>query len=123
MTLPLRAGAFLCFLLAVLATYRLRAEEQTAQQLEAYLQVCAEVEDFSGSVLVAKGGQTLWAKGYGWANREHEVANTPQTKFRLGSITWRRHQRVRDLHPARAGRKVVHRGAQQHRALAAGTDG
>jgi CubicO group peptidase (beta-lactamase class C family) len=42
---------------------------------------------FSGSVLLAKGGKVILAKGYGMANYELEVANTPQTKFRLGSIT------------------------------------
>jgi CubicO group peptidase (beta-lactamase class C family) len=42
---------------------------------------------FSGSVLVAKGGKVILSKGYGMASYELEVANTPQTKFRLGSIT------------------------------------
>lgn len=42
---------------------------------------------FMGSVLAAKGGRILLAKGYGYANLEHEVPNSPQTKFRLGSIT------------------------------------
>lgn len=42
---------------------------------------------FSGSVLVAKGGKVILSKGYGMANYELDVPNTPQTKFRLGSIT------------------------------------
>lgn len=45
------------------------------------------VNKFSGSVLIGKGEEVLFAKGYGLANVEHEVQNTPQTKFRLGSIT------------------------------------
>ena len=45
------------------------------------------VNRFSGSVLVAKGDQVLFAKGYGLANVEHGVLNSPQTIFRLGSIT------------------------------------
>jgi CubicO group peptidase (beta-lactamase class C family) len=40
-----------------------------------------------GSVLLAKGGKIVLAKGYGLANIELNVANTPETKFRLGSIT------------------------------------
>ena len=40
-----------------------------------------------GSVLVAKGGAVLLEKGYGLANVELDVPNTPATKFRLGSIT------------------------------------
>jgi len=42
---------------------------------------------FSGSVLIAKDGKIILCKGYGMANYEHGVPNTPQTKFRLGSIT------------------------------------
>jgi CubicO group peptidase (beta-lactamase class C family) len=42
---------------------------------------------FSGSVLVAKSGKVILSKGYGMANYELDVPNTPQTKFRLGSIT------------------------------------
>jgi len=42
---------------------------------------------FMGSVLVAREGKTLLDKGYGFANLEWQVPNTPTTKFRLGSIT------------------------------------
>ncbi len=44
-------------------------------------------DHFSGSVLIARDGQVLFSKGYGMANFEHDVPNTPHTKFRLGSIT------------------------------------
>ena len=40
-----------------------------------------------GSVLIAKGGKVILAKGYGRANIELDVPNKPETKFRLGSIT------------------------------------
>jgi D-alanyl-D-alanine carboxypeptidase len=39
------------------------------------------------SVGVAQGGQVLLAKGYGRAEAEFSVPATPQTKFRIGSIT------------------------------------
>lgn len=42
---------------------------------------------FMGTVLVARDGKTLLDKGYGFANLEWQVPNTPTTKFRLGSIT------------------------------------
>jgi CubicO group peptidase (beta-lactamase class C family) len=42
---------------------------------------------FMGSVLVARGSDVLLSKGYGSANLELDVPNTPKTKFRLGSIT------------------------------------
>src|SRR5580704_5574382 len=56
-------------------------------KLDAYLNELTEQKRFSGSVLVAKDGQVLLSKGYGMANYEHDVPNTPQTKFRLASIT------------------------------------
>ena len=42
---------------------------------------------FMGAVLVAKGNEVLLNKGYGSANLEWEVPNSPLSKFRLGSIT------------------------------------
>ena len=42
---------------------------------------------FMGSVLVARDGEVLLSEGYGFANLEWNVPNTPTTKFRLGSIT------------------------------------
>ncbi len=42
---------------------------------------------FNGSALVADNFETVITKGYGLANMEWEIANTPDTKFRLGSIT------------------------------------
>jgi CubicO group peptidase (beta-lactamase class C family) len=51
------------------------------------MDACVRVRHFSGSVLVTSDGMPLFSKGYGLANAEHQVANTPETKFRLGSIT------------------------------------
>jgi CubicO group peptidase (beta-lactamase class C family) len=45
------------------------------------------VNGFSGSVLLAKDGTPLVSKGYGYANIEWQIPNTPTTKFRIGSIT------------------------------------
>jgi CubicO group peptidase (beta-lactamase class C family) len=47
----------------------------------------ARVNGFSGSVLIARDGKPLVAKGYGYANIEWEIPNTTRTKFRVGSIT------------------------------------
>jgi CubicO group peptidase (beta-lactamase class C family) len=44
-------------------------------------------KQFMGSVLVAQDGKVLLDKGYGFANLEWDIPNTPTTKFRLGSLT------------------------------------
>ena len=42
--------------------------------------------EFSGA-LVAHKGKVLINQGYGFADREKDVPNTPQTKFAIGSMT------------------------------------
>ncbi|HIN30624.1 TPA: DUF3471 domain-containing protein [Candidatus Poribacteria bacterium] len=45
-------------------------------------------EDFPGAaVLIAQNGEILYQKGFGYANLENQIPITPQTKFRIGSIT------------------------------------
>ena len=46
-----------------------------------------DAKQFMGSVLVARDGKGILSKGYGSANLEWDVPNSPSTKFRLGSIT------------------------------------
>src|SRR5688572_3803327 len=58
-----------------------------ASEINAYLNTLARLGSFSGSVLIARNGEVLLSKGYGFADREQKIPNTPQTKFRLGSIT------------------------------------
>jgi len=43
--------------------------------------------NFSGSVLVTKDDLIIFNKAYGMADYELDVANTPDTKFRIASIT------------------------------------
>jgi CubicO group peptidase (beta-lactamase class C family) len=44
-------------------------------------------QHFTGTVLVARGAQVVFSKGYGSANLEWNIPNAPNTKFRLGSVT------------------------------------
>ena len=46
-----------------------------------------QVDGFSGTILVARDGKPIVSKGYGMANIELNVPNTPEKIFRLGSIT------------------------------------
>jgi CubicO group peptidase (beta-lactamase class C family) len=52
-----------------------------------YLQAYLETGFFMGSALVARADEILLNQSYGSANLEHGVLNTPQTKFRIGSVT------------------------------------
>lgn len=61
--------------------------EDLTPALTKHMAAAAEKDAFSGSVIVTKDGQLLLSQGYGFANREHEILNTPQTKFRIGSVT------------------------------------
>jgi len=55
--------------------------------MDAYVQAHVRANQFRGAVLVAKNGKAVFEKGYGPANAEWSIPNTPQTRFRLGSVT------------------------------------
>src|SRR5437868_1527952 len=61
--------------------------EEMASKAREYMDARVRRDRFSGSVLIARAGKVLYCQGYGMANHEHDVACTPQTKYRLGSIT------------------------------------
>jgi CubicO group peptidase (beta-lactamase class C family) len=56
-------------------------------KINEYMDALVKAGKFNGSILIARDGKLLISKGYGMANFELDVSNTPQTKFRLGSIT------------------------------------
>jgi len=55
--------------------------------MDQVVRAAADEGAFSGSVLVARGGQVLLDQGYGLANREWDVANDGDTRFRLASVS------------------------------------
>jgi CubicO group peptidase (beta-lactamase class C family) len=60
---------------------------QDAARMDQIVQSYVTEHHFMGSVLVARGDQVLFSKGYGSANLEWGIPNSPSTKFRLGSVT------------------------------------
>jgi CubicO group peptidase (beta-lactamase class C family) len=77
--------ALLC---ACLLAFSVAARAQDLlPKFEEYAQATAKAERFSGAILVARDGKVLVSKGYGMADVENDVPNTPETKFRLGSLT------------------------------------
>lgn len=57
------------------------------EKVDEYLDAATKLDRFSGSVLIAWGEEVIIKRGYGMADREHGVANTPRVKYRLGSVT------------------------------------
>jgi D-alanyl-D-alanine carboxypeptidase len=55
-------------------------------EVRARLEAATQAGEFSGAVLVARDGQTLFEGAYGLADREQSVPNTPLTQFRVGSM-------------------------------------
>ncbi len=56
-------------------------------RMEKIVQHHMATDEFTGAVLVAQRGTVVFDKAYGLANREWDIANTPATHFRIGSIT------------------------------------
>src|ERR1022692_2016486 len=69
-----------------LAAATLHAQD-IAARADAYMSSIVKMHQFNGTVLLAKDGKVIFKKGYGMANFEWDIPNTPSTKFRLGSIT------------------------------------
>jgi D-alanyl-D-alanine carboxypeptidase len=57
-----------------------------AAALRQRLETGAQEGRFAGAVLVARDGRTLFEGAYGMADRERTIANTLDTRFRIGSM-------------------------------------
>ncbi len=61
------------------------------QKIEAFIQSFGrhygDTFEFHGTVLVARDGEVVFARGYGFADREQHRAHGPETIFPIGSLT------------------------------------
>ena len=65
-----------------------RAQERTvAEQADAYLKPYVQSGNFSGAVLAKENGKIVFEKAYGFADREHKLANTTDTRFHVASVS------------------------------------
>ncbi len=69
------------------ASPKAAATTDMTARMDEVVRYFADDDLFSGSVAVARDGKTLFSKSYGYANPEWKVANTPDTRFRIGSLT------------------------------------
>jgi D-alanyl-D-alanine carboxypeptidase len=83
----LRLIAVLIMGLVGLMPPRAQGEQTYADKAAALVESYVRSDLFSGSVLVAHDGQPQFRKSFGLANREWEIPITPDTKFRIGSVT------------------------------------
>jgi CubicO group peptidase (beta-lactamase class C family) len=76
------------FFASVLLLFAANAVAQDpTPRMQQVIQSYVANKSFMGSVLVARDGKLLINQGYGDADLEWNVPNTPDTKFRLGSLT------------------------------------
>lgn len=60
---------------------------EVVAEIDALLADLAEQGLFTGAVLVGHQGNIILSQGYGMADREQAIPNTPQTRFRIAAIT------------------------------------
>ncbi|WP_242859871.1 serine hydrolase [Clostridium drakei] len=68
-------------------TPSLSSDKDISKKLDDYLTAEQKLYNFSGSVLVAKGGNILLDKGYNMSNFDQNIKNTNHTTFAIGSMT------------------------------------
>ena len=77
----------LIFVIILLSTFNSFAQkDENITQISNYLEKLSEDEFFGLSIAISKKDQIIFQKGYGYANREHQVPNQPSTKINIASI-------------------------------------
>lgn len=81
-----------CFLLLLNSLMACRAQTnnnnlEIKQQLDKIVTGYVNDKTFIGSVLIANNGNILLNKGYGFADIENKIPNTPTTNFYLASVS------------------------------------
>jgi CubicO group peptidase (beta-lactamase class C family) len=80
------AGILAMAILIVTFSGNIQAQVKV-EDIDTFIKKFEVNEHFNGVVLVAQNGTALFKKAYGFANREWEIPNTVDTRFRIGSIT------------------------------------
>ena len=75
---------FVLLILALSLPQSLAAQTRGAER---FVTSYAEKNNFSGSILIHKGGRTIYARSFGFSNLKFKVPNTNQTKYKIASIT------------------------------------
>ena len=82
-TISCAAAVLLSALPAVAGAQR----SDIATSADRYLSVRADMGNFSGAVLIARGDSVIFRKAYGYADLENRIPFTPETNFHVASIS------------------------------------
>ena len=82
-----RIAGLLFLTLQLPASLAYAAEAPLAAKIDKLVAQYADCCSFTGTILVSDHDQVIFKKGYGFADREWNIPNTPDVKFRLGSIS------------------------------------
>src|SRR5262249_32271870 len=84
---PKREGIMMFRLLTAFLLASSPLQNVESARMDQIAQSYVSNKHFMGAVLVARDNNVLFSKGYGFANLEWDIPNTPSTKFRIGSLT------------------------------------
>jgi CubicO group peptidase (beta-lactamase class C family) len=62
-------------------------DQQIASYIEDYGRHFGPTFEFHGTILVARDGKVHYAQGFGMADPERKIADTPSSRFRIGMLT------------------------------------
>lgn len=79
-------------IISILLTFYLNNQQPSllkkdvTENLNSFMNECAAMDVFSGTVLVAKDGNIIFEKAYGYADKDKNAPNSNLTKYNIGSI-------------------------------------
>ncbi len=62
------------------------SEGEAVAAIRPYVEALVQRDLFSGTILLAKDGKTLFLESFGMANKDFGIPNTADTKYNIGSI-------------------------------------
>lgn len=71
----------------LLIPFAITAQKKYSRLLDNYAQAEYKVKEFNGSILMMQNGKAIYKNSFGMADREWNIPNTADTKFRIGSVT------------------------------------
>ena len=72
---------------ATTSTGSSQTDQELATKIDTVMGKLDKAGMLSGALLLAHNGNVILSKGYGLADRENKIPNTPTTRFRIASIT------------------------------------